>query len=111
MKSACLGIIIIVYTLSGFCQQTRKADEATLLEYYQNQRFADAADYLKKIYPAPVTDNKALTQLAYTSQMAGKLADAEGYYQRIYNQDSTSMPLLFSLGNINLRRGNNAKAL
>src|ERR1700753_1789440 len=106
MKSACLGIIIIVYTLSGFCQQTRKADEALLLEYYQNQRFSDAADYLKKTYPEPVGDMKVLTQLAYTSQMAGKLADAESYYQRIYNIDSTNTTVLFNLGAINIRRGN-----
>ncbi len=81
-----------------------------MLEYYQTQRFAEAADYLKKIYPEPVSDIKALTQLAYTSQMAGKLADAEGYYQRIYNTDSTNTTVLFNLGAINIRRGNNLRA-
>jgi tetratricopeptide (TPR) repeat protein len=110
MKRISLSLITICLISTAFAQQATKADEAQLLEYYQNQRFGDAADYLKKIYPEPVTDTRALTQLAYTSQMAGKLADAEGYYQRIYNNDSTNTTVLFNLGAINIRRGNNLKA-
>src|SRR6185503_6913072 len=106
-----LFCIILTGLISTACsQQAATADEALLLEYYQNQRFSDAADYLKKTYPEPVTDTKVLTQLAYTSQMAGKLADAEGYYQRIYNRDSTNTTVLFNLGAINIRRGNSLKA-
>ncbi|RWY50908.1 tetratricopeptide repeat protein [Mucilaginibacter gilvus] len=87
-----------------------KVDDALLLDYYQNQRFADASDYLKTVYTEPVTNLKALSQLAYTSNMAGRLPEAEGYYQRIYDIDSTRSGVLFSLGSINLRRGNSAKA-
>lgn len=105
-----LLLLLSFITITTFAQQ-QKADDALILEYYQNQRFGDALDYLKKNYPEPVNNMKTLSSLAYASQMAGKLADAEDYYHRIYNQDSSSMALLFSLGNINLRRGNNAKAL
>ncbi|HTK20700.1 MAG TPA: hypothetical protein VL442_14335, partial [Mucilaginibacter sp.] len=87
----------------SFAQQTDKAGDVLLLEYYQNQRFADALDYLRKTYPEPITETKILSGLAYTSQMAGKLADAEGYYLRIYQKDSTSVALLYNLGNLNLR--------
>jgi tetratricopeptide (TPR) repeat protein len=110
MKWISLSLITIFSFATAFAQQAAKADESLLLEYYQTQRFAEAADYLKKIYPEPITDLKALTQLAYTSQMAGKLADAEGYYQRIYNADSTNTTVLFNLGAINIRRGNNLAA-
>jgi tetratricopeptide (TPR) repeat protein len=110
MKWICLNLITICLIQTAFAQQPAKVDEALLLEYYQNQRFADAADYLKKTYPEPVTDTKILTQLAYTSQMAGKLADAEGYYLRIFNADSSNTTVLFNLGAINIRRGNNLKA-
>ena len=110
MKHICFTFILVNLISAAFGQQPAKADETLLLEYYQSQRFADAADYLKKTYPEPVTDTKALTQLAYTSQMAGKLADAEGYYQRIYDRDSTNITVLFNLGAINIRRGNNLKA-
>src|ERR1700761_2292591 len=91
---------------TAFAQQ----NDALLLEYYQSQRYAEAADYLKKAYPEPITDTKVLGKLAYSSQMAGKLIDAEGYYQRIYIADSTNTAVLFNLGAINLRRGNNNNA-
>jgi tetratricopeptide (TPR) repeat protein len=111
MKTYLLLIIIIGISVMSSAQQTDKAGNALLLEYYQNQRFADALDYLRKTYPEPVTDSRTLSSMAYTSQMAGKLADAEGYYLRIYQQDSTSASLLYNLGNLNLRRGNYGKAL
>lgn len=91
-------------------QQPTTGNDSLLLDYYQNQRFAEANEYLKKTYPEPVTNIKVLGKLAYTAQMAGKLPDAEAYYQRIYSIDSTNTSVLFSLGAINLRRGNNAKA-
>ena len=51
-----------------------------------------------------------MRNLAYTSQLAGKLVDAEGYYQRLYAIDSTKTSILNSLAGINLRRGNLVKA-
>src|ERR1700709_2415717 len=108
---------IIAYFLIFFCasaslkaQQLPAVNDSLLLDYYQNQRFAEAADYLKKTYPEPITNIRVLSKLAYTSQMASRLTDAEAYYQRMYNADSTNTVVLFSLGAINLRRGNNLKA-
>src|SRR5689334_10713752 len=97
-------------TVQCYAQETRKTDDALLLDYYQNQRFADALSYIKTIYTEPVTDNKELSRLAYTSNMARLLPEAEGYYQRIYNKDSTNQPVLYNLASINQRRGNNSKA-
>lgn len=85
-------------------------NDSLLLEYYQNQRFQEAHDYLKQAYTEPVTNPKALSQLAYTAQMAGKLNDAEGYYQRLYDIDSSKISVLFSLAGINMKRGNLSKA-
>ncbi|MFD0765327.1 tetratricopeptide repeat protein [Mucilaginibacter lutimaris] len=110
MKFLCYLILLLTSQMVCYAQQTTKADDALLLDYYQNQRFAEAADYLKKTYPEPVNSTKTLGQLAYTSNMAGRLADAEAYYQRIYNIDATNTPVLYSLGSLNLRRGNNARA-
>lgn len=111
MKNLALLILLIFYLpVSVKAQQQPAVNDSLLLDYYQNQRFAEAADYLKKIYPEPVSNIRVLGKLAYTSQMAGRLPDAEGYYQRMYNIDSTNNAVLFSLGAINLRRGNNLKA-
>lgn len=110
MKSILICITVCMSSFIGFAQQTNKPDDALLLDYYQNQRFGEAADYLKKTYAEPITTIKPLGQLAYTSNMAGRLAEAEGYYQRIYAMDSTNTPVLYSLGSLNLRRGNTTKA-
>jgi tetratricopeptide (TPR) repeat protein len=110
MKSILICTFICLSSVMSFGQQSNKVDDTLLLDFYQNQRFGEAADYLKKTYIEPVTSVKALGQLAYTTNMAGRLAEAEGYYQRIYAIDSTNMPVLYSLGSLNLRRGNNAKA-
>ncbi len=111
MKSILLFLAVFSSTISVFAQQNQKADDALLLDYYQNQHFAEAADYLKKTYPEPVTDVKILSSLAYASSMAGRLPDADGYYQRIYATDTTNNAILFNLGSINARRGDNIKAL
>jgi tetratricopeptide (TPR) repeat protein len=90
--------------------QSQPVDDRLLLEYYQAQKYNEASAYLKSIYREPVTDQAALRNLAYTSQMAGKLVDAEGYYQRLFEQDTTKLSVLNSIAGINLRRGNLNKA-
>ena len=110
MKSILIFLVASLLSQLIFAQQTTKSDDALLLDYYQNQRFADAVTYLRKTYPEPVTDLKALGSLAYASQMAGNLPDAEGYYQRVYDTDTTNTAVLFNLGAINIRRSNYLKA-
>ncbi|MES2267142.1 MAG: tetratricopeptide repeat protein [Bacteroidota bacterium] len=110
MKTIFYLLLLLGLPAMCYAQETNKVNDALLLDYYQNQRFAEAADYLKKTYTEPINSTKALGQLAYTSNMAGHLADAEGYYQRIYIIDSTNTSVLYSLGSLNLRRGNNARA-
>ncbi|MGF7077893.1 tetratricopeptide repeat protein [Mucilaginibacter sp. UYCu711] len=103
-------VFLVIFATESRAQETRKTDDALLLEYYQNQRFAEALSYLKSIYTEPVTDAKELTRLAYTAAMAKLLPDAADYYQRVYDRDSTNQSVLYNLANINQRRGNNNKA-
>ncbi len=113
MKTLSFSLLLLLVLALNFpsSAQQNTANDATLIDLYQNQRFAEAATYLKNNYPEPITDLKVLARFAYANQMAGKLPDAESYYQRIYSQDSTSIPVLLNLANIQVRRGNNAKAL
>jgi len=104
-----LLIFFASYT-ACYAQQARNTDDAMLLEYYQNNRFAEAFTYLKTVYTEPVTNTKELARLAYTASMGGKLADAEGFYQRMYDRDTTDKTSLQNMANINLRRGNVFKA-
>src|ERR1700744_3602154 len=100
--------LILTLPAKLFAQQV---DNTLLLDYIQNQKYADAAQYLKSVYPEPITDDKALANLAYTSRMAGRLTEAENYYLRLYQKDSTKTAVLFNLGNINAGRQNTPRAL
>ncbi|TKC08717.1 tetratricopeptide repeat protein [Pedobacter frigoris] len=104
-----LFFIASCYQISD-AQNTATLDNEKVLEYYQSQRYAEAAQYLQSIYKDGVDDPKALTQLAYANLMGGKYADAEKYYLKLYTQNPTSLPVLFSLADINTRRGNESKA-
>ncbi|MES2274645.1 MAG: hypothetical protein V4592_01400 [Bacteroidota bacterium] len=110
MKATFFTLALLLCFTVSFAQQAAKADDALLLEYYQAQRYQDAADYLKKTFPEPIADIKVLARLAYTTNMANKLPESQAYYQRIYDMDTTNEAALFSIGNINLKRGNNQKA-
>ncbi|WP_343658152.1 tetratricopeptide repeat protein [Chryseobacterium sp.] len=107
-----ISLCIILSGFSCVTAQSAKIDTEKLLEYYETQRYADAANYLQNIYPGETQDIKALSQIAYCNMMAGKLQEAEKNYQKINTIQPNSLPTLFSLTSINSRRGNvaNAKA-
>lgn len=110
MKGIYLCFLFIITAMVSRAQVAPKVDNSRLIDYYQTQRYAEALTYLKSIYPEPVTDVQALSQLAYSSRMSNHLNDADVYYQRIYNSDSTNMGALYNLASINVRRGNVIKA-
>ncbi|RQO33036.1 hypothetical protein DBR39_24205 [Chryseobacterium sp. KBW03] len=106
------GICLCLFLL-GFNKitaQSAKIDNEKLLEYYETQRYADAARYLQSIYPEDTQDMKALSQIAYCNMMAGKLPEAEKNYQKINTIQPNNLPTLFSLAGINSRRGNVSNA-
>ncbi|UKB77836.1 tetratricopeptide repeat protein [Chryseobacterium sp. MEBOG07] len=106
------GICLCLFVL-GFNKitaQSAKIDNEKLLEYYETQRYADAARYLQSIYPEDTQDMKALSQIAYCNMMAGKLPEAEKNYLKINTIQPNNMTTLFSLAGINSRRGNVSNA-
>jgi tetratricopeptide (TPR) repeat protein len=110
MKQLLLILSILTIHQYSIAQSKLKIDKDKLLEYYQSQRYVDAASYLQGIYSEDTLDPKELSQLAYTSLMSGKLPEAEKHYLTLYTQQPNSLPILFSLASINLRRGNEEKA-
>ena len=101
---------LILFFCCSFCllanAQDITIDNEKLLEYYQTQRYAEAAQYLQNIYPSDTEDVKALSQIAYCYMMAGKLPDAEKNYLKINDLQPHTLSVLFSLASINSRRGN-----
>ena len=108
----CVITIFLCCIIATFCygQNQQKHNDATLLDYYQAHRYTDAFNYLQSTYNQPVDDVKINSLLAYTAQMSGRLPQAESYYLRILQHDSTNITVLYNLGNLNIRRGNNRQA-
>ncbi|MES2448572.1 MAG: hypothetical protein V4546_15395 [Bacteroidota bacterium] len=108
MKSLILIFLLLVSCIVK--AQNINIDREKLLDLYQTQRYAEAAQYLQSIYPPDTDDLKALSQIAYCYMMAGKLPDAEKNYLKINALQPNTLSVLFSLANINSRRGNIAAA-
>ncbi|HTM98478.1 MAG TPA: tetratricopeptide repeat protein [Pedobacter sp.] len=110
MKSTLTLLLSLLFFQYVNAQEAVNYDKEKLLDFYQSQRYADAAQYLQTVYPEDTQDIKALNQIGYCFMMAGKLPEAEKNYLKIINQTPNSVPVLFSLANINIRRGNEIKA-
>lgn len=104
---------LLTASLFSFCfsnGQTIGPDNEKLINYYQSQQYGEAAAYLKGIYKEDTEDTKELAQLAYVNLMAGQLTEAETHYLKLYSKLPKSVPVLFNLANISIRRGNDEKA-
>ncbi|MEJ2901838.1 tetratricopeptide repeat protein [Pedobacter panaciterrae] len=110
MKRALLVFFAVISCQITYGQSKAVLDNEKLLEFYQTQKYIDAAQYLKSIYAEDTQDEKEISQLAYANMMAGKLPEAEKNYLKLHDKQPQNLPVLFSLANINLRRGNDEKA-
>lgn len=106
-----LVFLIYSFLIVAHGASAQEVDQEKLLEFYQTQKFAEAANYLKSVYPQELNDIKALSQIAYCNMMAGNLAVAEKNYLKINELSAKQLPVLFNLANINARRGNTKNAV
>ena len=107
------SIITLLFLSFGIGQTVfaQKIDKEQLLEFYQNQQYKEAAAYLKSAYPNAITDAKVLAQISYCYMMAGNLVEAEKTYLQLNVVQPNQIPVLFSLTNINAKRGNSKNAI
>ncbi|TCD02139.1 hypothetical protein EZ449_18950 [Pedobacter frigidisoli] len=110
MKKLFITCLLLSFSTLLFSQISTSIDKEKLFDFYQTQRYADAATYLKSIYGEDVKDTKILTQIGYCFLMAGNNVEAEKYYSIAYATQPQNLPILFSLASINAKRGNNEKA-
>ena len=110
MKKLLTLLALVGLSLAGYAQNTSAVDKEKLFDFYQTQRYADAAQYLKGVYGEEVNDFKTLSQIGYCFLMAGNNVEAEKFYSKAYTLQPQNLPILFSLGSINNKRGNTEKA-
>jgi len=111
MKKLIYLIFALCASFSAFAQNNTTVDKEKLIEFYQSQRYTEAAAYLQTVYGAETNDPKELAQIAYTNLMAGNLSVAEKSYSKLYTQQPTSLTALFNLAAISVRRGDDLKAM
>lgn len=95
----------------SFTQSALIPDKSRLMQYFENQEYAQAANYLLPIVQADANNIHNLSLLGYTYYMSNQLANAEQCYLKIWNEDSTDITACNYLGKINLQKGNNPLAL
>ncbi|WEK18392.1 MAG: tetratricopeptide repeat protein [Candidatus Pedobacter colombiensis] len=83
-----LFFLCLIYQLTQ-AQTADHLDPEKLLNYYQAQQYAEAAQYLQDTY-TDSTDVSKLKQLAYANLMAGKLPEASGFYLKVLKTDSNN---------------------
>ncbi len=110
MKKRLTLLVLFGLSLAGYAQNAATVDKEKLFDFYQTQRYADAAQYLKGIYGEELNDFKTLSQIGYCFLMAGNNVEAEKFYSKAYTLQPQHLPTLFSLGSINTKRGNTEKA-
>lgn len=110
MKKIFLFLMLISVAEVALSQDSLKFDKGKLLEYYQSQQYLEASKYLKGTYKEDTENPQELSELGYAYLMAGKLPEAEKSYTKLFAKDSASLPVLYSLADINVRRGNYSKA-
>jgi len=110
MKKLLTVLIPVSLCIASYAQNVANLDKEKLFDFYQTQRYADAAQYLKEIFGEEATDIKTLSQIGYCFLMAGNNVEAEKFYSRAYALQPQNLPVLFSLGSISTKRGNTEKA-
>ncbi|HWW41862.1 tetratricopeptide repeat protein [Pedobacter sp.] len=91
-------------------QKKSVPDPVKLTEYYENQQYTDAVNYLQNFYKEDGKEVKIWRPLAYCYMMAGDLSNAERIYLNLYALEPKNTALLYNLGTVNLKRGNLEKA-
>lgn len=105
-----LSIIgVFIYVLVSYGQDAEPAKEK-LVDFYQSQRYHEAAAYLYEFYTEGSTDYDLLEGLAYSNRMAGNYADAAQYYLALLAIDTINIKTLLNLASINFQRGKNQDA-
>lgn len=105
MKQLLIYFVLIICSFRVSAQDAQPDNEKLLL-LYQNQRYVDAVNYLKALYPEMPSGAAAIGQLAYGNYMAGNFAEAEKCYLELYRRDPSHIPTLLSLAKVGMRRSN-----
>lgn len=110
MKRLYTLILFLCASLPLMAQALKATEQEQLLEYYQSQRYDEAAKLLRAVFGDNPEDLKATAMLAYASNMAGDLKTAELQYLKLNQAEPENIGFLFSIAGIYAKKGNEERA-
>jgi tetratricopeptide (TPR) repeat protein len=90
MKRCTLYVFIITFSLSGLNAQTL-ADKNKVQEFFQNQQFEEAIEYLIPFYQTDSTNIPVLNYLGYANYTLDNTRLAKNFYQKTLNIDTNNL--------------------
>ncbi len=104
MKKSALAAFISVFIIITCNAQV--PDKEKINDFFQNQQFEDAIDYLKPYYLKDSDNIQTLNSLGYAYYMNDKKEESKIYYQKIFNTDSNNISANQYLANIYISNNN-----
>lgn len=87
--------LIIPFLFALFCisfiSRGQVVDKSIVNDYFQNQHFEEAIDYLKPAYNRDTTDQLVNTYLGYSYFMEEEYVQAKRHYEQLHRLDSNSI--------------------
>jgi tetratricopeptide (TPR) repeat protein len=102
MRKALFCISASILFISNAMAQTASIDKGKVMDYFQNQQFEEALQYLSPALAADSNDLSLLGYIGYAYYMNDNKKAAEACYQRMFNLDSTNIPALAYLVQLNM---------
>lgn len=99
MKKTVLIFLLFLFTNKLF-SQSFSLDKNKVMDFFQQQQYDDAADYLAAFYQSDSGNIQLLQYLGYAYYMNDKYDDAEKYFQKIFLLDSNNITAIQYLASI-----------
>ena len=109
------SLIILLFNsiaFYSFSQTLPSRVETKLMQYFQNQEYAKAAQYIKQGEEfSDIPDKNFLSLLGYAYYMSHQYAEAATSFESLLKIDTVNSKAVYYLGKINAVKGNIPKAL
>lgn len=96
------GFIIFLILFINIVSNAQPPDKEKINDYFQNQQYEDAVDYLNTFYKKDSTNLLVLNSLGYAFYMNDEKEKARIYYQKIFISDSNNISANQYLTNIDI---------
>jgi tetratricopeptide (TPR) repeat protein len=103
-------LFFLAFSLYPSRSTSQTIDKERLTEYFQNQQFEDAIDYLNRFFLKDSNSLQLLNYLGYAYYMNDEKGKAKIYYLKLLNSDPENISANQYLANICISENNNDSA-